>query len=109
MRMHRHRGVGVIARGQLLYSRHVFEVEDDDSAGGEDDDLRLFGEEADLLEDAASLDEVGLRGGLADAVDGDHLVLLYVVGRNSHEVVSIGLLELDVDCVCLELEAHPQS
>lgn len=41
--------------------------------------MSLLGEEAHLFEDAASLDEVGLRGCPADAVDRNHLVLLYIV------------------------------
>lgn len=70
--------------------------------------MSLLGEETHLLEDSASLDEVCLCGGLADTVDRDHLVLLYVVRRNGHKIVSVGLLELYVDCVGLELEAYSQ-
>lgn len=70
--------------------------------------MSLLGEETHLLEDPASLYEVCLSGGLADTVDRDDLILLYVVRGNCHEIVSVGFLELYVDCVGLELEAYSQ-
>lgn len=75
---------------------------------GEDDDLGFFGVEGDFFEDGATVDEVGFSGGFAQAVDGDYLVLLGVVGADGYEIVALGVLELHMCDISLEPHPYPQ-
>lgn len=71
--------------------------------------MRFFGVETDTFEDAAAFDEISLGGCLAQTVNGDHFVLLCVVRTDTHQVVSLCLLEFNVSDVGLELESDAKA
>ena len=94
--MHGHGRVGVVSRRHLFDGHQIFQVEDDDSSGCEDGDLRLSGIEAHFFEDAASLDKVSLRSCSCESVYRDYFVFLTIVRSNCQEVVSLCLLEFNM-------------
>jgi len=104
-----HTRVQVGTCGEFLDNCQLLQVVHDDLRLCQNHDLRLLWVEGHFLKDSPTMDEVCLSGCLAESMDRNHLVLLWMVGTHRHKIVTLAVLKLYMSHICLELKPNSET